>query len=121
MRKPLVRERAEKNVFDVADLGAPALIRVKHHPERKLGGKGGVKSARYVLRRGCCKEKLKICYDESSLEINGVSGSIANWSAILLPLLGINPKDATTKERRWLRVERELVRLRKKYAHPGAR
>ena len=56
-------------------------IRVYH---RKDQGKRG---ARYLLKCGCCNEKLEIYYDDDSLEINGVQGSIENWREILLPLL----------------------------------
>jgi hypothetical protein len=56
-------------------------IRVSH---RK---RVGTKSARYLLKCGCCDERLEIEYDEDDLEINGVIGSIENWREILLPLL----------------------------------
>jgi hypothetical protein len=61
-------------------------IRVSHKAQRKL------RSPRYLLRCGCCDEKLEIYYDRDGLEINGVNGSIANWREILLPLLGMKPK-----------------------------
>ncbi|HHT9138449.1 MAG TPA: hypothetical protein ACFYEK_14555 [Candidatus Wunengus sp. YC60] len=41
---------------------------------------------RYLLKCGCCDEKLEIYYDEG-LEINGVNGSIEDWREIFLPLL----------------------------------
>ena len=47
------------------------------------------RSPRYLLKCGCCDEKLEIYYDKESLEINGVMGSIENWKDILLPLLGV--------------------------------
>jgi hypothetical protein len=47
----------------------------------------GTKSARYLLKCGCCDERLEVYYDEEELEINGVLGSIENWREILLPLL----------------------------------
>jgi hypothetical protein len=49
----------------------------------------GIKSPRYLLKCGCCDEKLEIHYSEDGLEINGVNGSIENWREILLPLLEI--------------------------------
>ncbi len=42
---------------------------------------------RYLLKCGCCKQQLEICYSGEDLEINGVAGSIENWREILLPLL----------------------------------
>jgi len=58
-------------------------IRVYH---RKGSGK---KMPRYLLKCGCCEEKLEIYYDDEGLEINGVNGSIDDWREILLPLLNI--------------------------------
>ncbi len=50
----------------------------------------GKKSPRYLLKCGCCNEKLEIYYDDMGLEINGVNGSIEDWREILLPLLNID-------------------------------
>ena len=47
---------------------------------------------RYLLKCGCCDEKLEIYYDDEGLEINGVNGSIEDWREILLPLLRIGKK-----------------------------
>jgi adenine specific DNA methylase Mod len=47
----------------------------------------GTKAPRYLLKCGCCSEKLEIYYDDYGLEINGVNGSLENWREILLPLL----------------------------------
>ena len=63
-------------------------IRVYH---KKGAGK---KMPRYLLKCGCCDEKIEIHYDKEGLEINGVNGSIGDWREILLPLL---------------RIEKELV------------
>jgi hypothetical protein len=60
-------------------------IRVSHRAARRRG-KGWV-SPRYLLRCGCCDEAIEIYYDDETLEINGVLGSIENWREILLPLL----------------------------------
>ena len=49
----------------------------------------GKKSPSYTFRCGCCSKKVEIYYDNESLEINGVNGSIENWRELLLPLLGI--------------------------------
>jgi hypothetical protein len=48
---------------------------------------------RYLLKCGCCDEKLEIYYDDEGLEINGVNGSIDDWREIFLPLLRIEQKD----------------------------
>jgi hypothetical protein len=62
-------------------------IRVSHKAGRK---RGKVRiSPRYLLRCGCCEQRLEIYYDAESLEINGVHGSLENWREILLPLLGV--------------------------------
>jgi hypothetical protein len=61
------------------------LMRVYHRKESKVGS--GIRSARYLLKCGCCDEKVEIYYGGGSLEINGVNGSVENWRAILLPLL----------------------------------
>jgi hypothetical protein len=47
---------------------------------------------RYLLKCGCCDEKLEIYYDHEGLEINGVNGSIEDWREILLQLLQIETK-----------------------------
>jgi hypothetical protein len=65
-------------------------IRVSHRAQRKRG-KGHI-SPWYLLRCGCCDEKLEIYYEPEDLEINGVFGSIENWRDILLPLLRLKRK-----------------------------
>ena len=67
-------------------------IRVSHRAARRRG-KGWV-SPRYLLRCGCCDGKVEISYDDETLEINGVLGSIENWREILLPLLARKKKVA---------------------------
>lgn len=47
---------------------------------------------RYLLKCGCCNERLEIYYDDEGLEINGVNGSIDDWREILIPLLRIKRK-----------------------------
>ncbi len=47
----------------------------------------GTVSARYLVKCGCCDERVEIYYDDEGLEINGVSGSIENWREVLGPLL----------------------------------
>ena len=67
--------------------------------------KNRITGASILVRCGCCKEKLRIYHDpdsearksktwqesDSSLEINGVNGTVAQWRKILLPLLNIEP------------------------------
>ena len=81
--KPLKRNN---KLYFVRPEGYPQ-IRVYH---RKGVGK---KMPRYLLKCGCCEEKVEIYYDEEGLEINGVNGSIEDWREILLPLLRIERKN----------------------------
>lgn len=66
--------------------GLPEL-RIWHKKAQQRGRK--TIGARYLVKCGCCNEKVEIFYDEDSLEINGVDGSIQNWREVLLPLLNI--------------------------------
>ena len=43
---------------------------------------------RYLIKCGCCNEKVEIYYGGGTLQINGVLGSAEDWGEILLPLLG---------------------------------
>ena len=61
-------------------------IRIYH---KKGSGK---KMSRYLLKCGCCEEKLEIYYDDEGLEVNGVNGSISDWREIFLSLLRIEQK-----------------------------
>lgn len=63
-------------------------LRVFHRRSR------GKRDPRYLIKCGCCDQKLEIYYGGNTLEINGVMGSIENWREVLLPLLK-NRKDAT--------------------------
>jgi hypothetical protein len=58
-------------------------------PQIRVYHKKGVgrKMTRYLLKCGCCDEKVKIYYADDGLEINGVNGTIEDWREILLPLL----------------------------------
>ena len=47
----------------------------------------GRRDPRYLIKCGCCDQRLEIYYGGDTLEINGVLGSIKNWREILLPLL----------------------------------
>jgi len=72
--------KRRNKIYNTKRFGQPE-IRVYH---KKGYGK---KSPRYLLKCGCCNEKLEIYYDKEGLEINGVNGSIEDWREILLPLL----------------------------------
>ena len=64
-------------------------IRVSHRAARRRGT--GWITPRYLLRCGCCGQKVEIYYDAEGLEINGVHGSLENWREILLALLRVKP------------------------------
>ena len=49
----------------------------------------GKRDPRYLIKCGCCDEKVEIYYGGGTLEINGVMGSVENWREVLLPLLGM--------------------------------
>ena len=74
-----VLKRANR-FYNTARFGQPE-IRVHH----KKGGPK--KTSRYLLKCGCCDQKLEIYYAEDGLEIGGVNGAIDDWREILLPLL----------------------------------
>jgi hypothetical protein len=66
--------------YDTSRFGQPQ-VRVYH---KKGFDK---KMPRYLLKCGCCDEKVEIYYADDGLEINGVNGAIEDWREILLPLL----------------------------------
>ena len=74
--------KRKNNFYNTDRFGQPEIM-VYH---KKAAGN---KSPRYLLKCGCCNEKLEIYYNENGLEINGVNGSIKDWQEILLPLLQI--------------------------------
>ena len=76
--------KRKNKIYNTERFGQPE-IRVYH---KKGSSK---KSSRYLLKCGCCNEKLEIYYDKIGLEINGVNGSIEDWQEILLPLLHVEP------------------------------
>ncbi len=51
------------------------------YPQIRIYHKKGSekKMPRYLLKCGCCDEKLEIYYDDEGLEINDVNGSIDDW------------------------------------------
>jgi len=84
-----ILERSNR-FYDTTRFGQPQ-IRVYH---RKGKGK---RSPRYLLKCGCCDQRLEIQYAEDGLEIGGVNGAMDDWREILLPLLRMekrrNPKE----------------------------
>jgi len=80
--------KRKNSLYDTSRFGQPE-IRVYH---KKGTGK---KSPRYLLKCGCCEEKLEIHYAEDGLEIGGVNGDIEDWREILLPLLLIERRGST--------------------------
>lgn len=50
--------------------------------------KVGKRDPRYLIKCGCCQQRVEIHYGGGTLEINGVMGSAEDWGEILLPLLG---------------------------------
>ena len=74
--------KRQNRLYDSSRFGQPE-IRV-HHKAGK-----GKKSPRYLLKCGCCDQKLQIYYGDDGLEIGGVNGTIDDWREILLPLLFI--------------------------------
>ena len=74
--------------YDTKRFGQPE-IRVFHR-----AGKGK-RMPRYLLKCGCCENKLEVYYDPEGLEIGGVNGAIDDWREILVPLL-----ESPTKDRR---------------------
>jgi hypothetical protein len=79
--------KRSNRVYDTARFGQPE-IRLRHRPAR------GKKSPSYLLRCGCCDQRLEIHYAEDGLEIGGVNGTLEDWREILLPLLLIERKGA---------------------------
>ena len=79
-----ISERSNR-FYDTFRFGHPQ-IRVYH---RKGKGK---RCPRYLLKCGCCDQKLEIYYAEDGLEVGGVNGAIEDWQEILLPILGIERK-----------------------------
>ena len=80
LRSEMKIGRRSNRFYDTTRFGQPE-IRVYH---RKGTGK---KSPRYLLKCGCCDQRLEIHYAEDGLEIGGVNGAIEDWREILLPLL----------------------------------
>ena len=88
--------KRKNKFYDGSRFGQPQIL-VYH---RKGTGK---KSPRYLLKCGCCDEKIEIYYGEDGLEIVGVNGAVKDWREILLPLLLTNRKmeNSKTRKREW--------------------
>lgn len=102
-----------RNLFyDTLRFGQPE-IRV-HHKKGK-----GKKSPRYLLRCGCCEQKLQVYYADDGLEIGGVNGTIDDWREILLPLLLIGQSgnrfvNVKRKEKSANKTSQRIARVRKR-------
>jgi hypothetical protein len=59
-------------------------LRVYHQKEQDK------RMPRYLVKCGCCDQRLEIYYSPDGLEINGVYATVENWREILLPLLGLD-------------------------------
>jgi hypothetical protein len=65
---------------------------------KRQGNKLSKRSPNIVVGCGCCHEKVVIYFDDKptgeknkdTLEINGVIGTVEQWSKVLLPLLGLD-------------------------------
>ena len=84
--------KRRNRLYDTSRFGQPQ-IRVYH---KKGTGKH---SSRYLLKCGCCDEKIEIFYSEDGLEIGGVNGAIRDWREILLPLLLVERKEEKLLDR----------------------
>jgi hypothetical protein len=83
-----------RKIYDTSRYGQPQIRTYHRKGIRK-------KSPRYLLKCGCCDQKIGIYYGDDSLEIGGVNGSIENWRDILLPMLLIeSPKDIKKGQQR---------------------
>jgi hypothetical protein len=86
--------KRHRKFYDTSRYGQPQ-IRIYHRKGIRK------KSPRYLLKCGCCDQKIEIYYGDDGLEIGGVNGSIENWRDILLPLLLIeSPKNIKKGQQR---------------------
>ena len=77
--------KRKNRFYDTSRFAQPE-IRVYHKKGK------GKKCPRYLLRCGCCEQKLAIYHTDDGLEVGGVNGTIEDWREILLPLLLIQRK-----------------------------
>ena len=90
--KQLIPKRTNR-FYDTSRFDQPQ-IRVYH---KKGTGK---RCPRYLLKCGCCEEKIEIHYAPDGLEINGVNGTIEDWREILLPLFFIEQRKGKLIDRK---------------------
>src|SRR3989304_7311138 len=98
--------KRKNKFYDGSRFGQPQ-IRVYH---RKGTGK---KSPRYLLKCGCCDEKIEIYYGEDGLEIGGVNGAVEDWRGNFFSLLLIKQR----KKEKFKTRKKE--RKEKKKKNPG--
>ena len=72
--------KRQNRFYDTTRFGQPQ-IRVYH---KKGAGK---RCPRYLLKCGCCEQKLEVYYAEYGLEIGGVNGAIEDWRKTRLGFL----------------------------------
>jgi hypothetical protein len=99
-------------VYDTSRFGQPQ-IRVYH---KKGVGK---KVPRYLLKCGCCDERVEIYYSDDGLEINGVNGAIDDWREILLPLLLIEQQGDRLVDRRASEADKNDTQFGGEGLEPG--
>jgi len=75
--------KRKNRIYDTERFGQPQ-IRVYH---RKRSDN---RLPRYLLKCGCCEQRLEIYYGDDFLEIDGVNGAIEDWREILMPLLKLD-------------------------------
>ena len=75
-----------------------------YYPQIRVYHKKGIgkKSPRYLLKCGCCEEKIEIYYSNDDLEICGVNRAIEDWRDILLTLLLIERRGENLYSRKCL-------------------
>jgi len=66
-------------------------------------GRVGKRDPRFLLKCGCCENKIEVYYGGDSLEIGGVMGSVENWRELLLPLLNMKLPGQEPRKRNSLR------------------
>ena len=93
LKKHLKVFKRGNQFYDTTRFGYPE-IRVYHK-----AGKAK-RSSRYLLKCGCCNEKLEIYYADDGLEIGGINGAIEDWREILLPLLLIEVRGEKLVDKR---------------------
>lgn len=68
-------------------------LRVNYRTTLKKKGKARRKCKHVEIKCGCCNNKLIVCdgalAGASEIEIGGVLGTLEDWRAVLLPLLGV--------------------------------